>query len=249
MVLYSTARNGIESPLLRLPRELRDRIWEMAYRRKKVQVYGSSRMPSVRRLYYCTTDIDSNGRLTKCPTLVSKQYWHETLPVFLESSVFVFTRPIHFRQFVVANEGIIKHIRQLRIFGQLAPLDPDAVSTWHLANAACRWAEELSYSTISKFESLRGVQIDFSEHTLVGLFHPPSMTVDHCEWISTGIPQIVRSLRQHSLLQELTTVTISGVLYYDIDIKIVQAIRNLEEDIRQQLLEYTPRRVWNAGKL
>lgn len=106
----SMTQNAIQSPLLRLPAELRNMIWDYAYSGVE-------------------TDVLSQGK--GYMALVCNQYWAETLPLILTTSLFAFDDPKVFQAFLLSSHDHVARIGRISIRAHASlAFDQDDTDAW-----------------------------------------------------------------------------------------------------------------------
>ncbi|KAF3032145.1 hypothetical protein E8E11_001785 [Didymella keratinophila] len=79
-----TTQNSLQSPLLRPPAELRNKIWKFTYQDQELLILQS----------YVTERVEYDLGDGEIPRLVSKQFWAEASKVFLDTCTLVFHDPL-----------------------------------------------------------------------------------------------------------------------------------------------------------
>lgn len=226
--VHSTARNSLESPLLRLPAEIRNQIWDLVYDGMAVAVRHTS--TKTRMIVRDNRGVGVAFRdHCRTPDLICKQYWAEASAIALGKYCFYFSTPEELYAFVSTSGPYIARIRQIEL-----ELDLDMGEK---SRNEVQWVKALSSCTSDRFESLEDV-------TLVCMLWVP----DHVRLAQDGelmenqilqkcgLTTIIQILQQHRLKEELVTIYIDS--YSEINIFYHPQI---EAALRRHLLDYQGR--------
>lgn len=157
------AQNSRASPLLRLPAEIRNKIWRMAYGDMEMCVE-----PGFREIPYAHLDPAialrpvRKGRQSEPPSLVSRQYWAEASAVYLGTCSFVFSNYRTFRTFVASGGSIIARVRRIAIYVTLGYDEEDKGEPYFVDEDECDgmdWADALAETSTARLPSLEGVSV------------------------------------------------------------------------------------------
>jgi hypothetical protein len=240
---FRTSLNSTASPLLRLPAELRNQIWHLAFGEKILHV-NVGRIPTETeeqpQLDY--TLFDSNGRsyehttpnsdwsLPGAPQTVCRQYWAEASQAFFSSCALMIDEPAAFRCFVQSGEPIVSQIRRLLVF----------VCDKKSHNFPMYWQDVFNSTLVGRLTSLEGVK--FSGVVYWGPHQNSTKTdvMSGYHWKMIKMPGTIRSFQQHKLKEELTTVDFQPEDPTD---GRASAIGPINEAIRENLLRHYPRRL------
>jgi hypothetical protein len=241
-------QNAERSPLLRLPAELRNKIWEYAYSGSVVFVdltrsISRSKMPRTLIFRSCQQEHDLASSVTcrhrACATpfsvpTVSKQFWFEAAAAFLASSTFDFEDAAVFHDFALSGRSYISRIHRISLrdlsgfgwFGQ----------KWHLA---------LNSSLVALFEGLQGIHLGLAmtAHE-AGTFQ---RTFGTAYWMTGSLSKICRSFQQHKLDAKHTTVSVVRHTSYWPPGTVLDSSR-IEGIIKNRLLEHIPSRRSTRGR-
>jgi hypothetical protein len=237
-----TTENAINSPLLRLPAELRNKIWAYAYGNAVVHV--RSRMRSnVRELQFrvCPEENDPHATRECCSLsdtkasvpLVSKQLWFEATGTFMASNTLVFDRHYDFYEFALLRQESLSRLSRLLIRPGNSPY-------FGLGS----WATVSTSSILGRFNNLQGVRLllqvsswDISLLRIKDVMRLP-------RWRSTRLPAIIRAFQQHPLKNKYTYVKTVPFDHYGMNPVVLNPVitSGMEAIIKVKLLEYHPRR-------
>jgi hypothetical protein len=235
----STAKNSTQSPLLRLPAELRNKIWDYAY--------GNS-VVNVNRVMYIGKDLSytscqehgvgqdrTNCHGKKCSKpvkvpMVSKQFWYEAVAAFLESNTFEFDNPHALRKFAMSGLPHVAGIRRISIR-----------SSDGLAYALDYWRKAWAASVVEQMGGLRGVDLQ------LGLHHHDARELQKSIMKRPygrlgNVPKMIRSFQQHQLNDRHTTVNLVE-FRWERGPTPNTSYHTLAEAIRVELLDHHPRRL------
>lgn len=241
---YGTAQNSISSPLLRLPAELRTKIWEFAYGDQIVEFSAHKSAPELDNpdVINCVAAsrigpgviLHLRGRATM-PRPICKQYWSETSQAFFASATFEPNYPEALRALALSAPSWLQFLRRLVIVGHYS--SP--------ALALRSWTGSLTSSLLGRFISLEGIVFDFAVYQDSGLFSRLDVLNDK-QWKKTKLPTIIRAIQQHQMKPKLTTFTWKPWVYGQPNQVVDPSAIN--EVIRIELLKHHPRRVSRRGK-
>ncbi|KAF3032149.1 hypothetical protein E8E11_002574 [Didymella keratinophila] len=144
----STAVDACESPLLRLPAELRISIWTYAFGDKMVVVdktlIDEENYALCFVVYNAVYEEEHPPTTVSFPALlqlVSRRFWAETSEVFPSTCTFRFNCEFNFRRFALSNLPIVPRVRRIMVyarpcwssgwwnhFGSHVPYDPDGIT-------------------------------------------------------------------------------------------------------------------------
>jgi hypothetical protein len=246
--LCRTIKNGIDSPLLRLPAELRNRIWEQLYGGNVIHVYYRSRGLTNMVCVVCDQQDDPAKTVFCCSRhsasaisvpFVCKQYFGEASMTFFASNVFGVDNPTTLRAFAASNPNFIARVRQLIV---------QAAS----GSFAASWGSVMNPSLLGHFKSLRGVSL-----SIPIMYHELSLLdrtniMDDGKWKSRKVPSVIRAFQQHRLQKDLTTVNLVPRSYFyhwnksGLDTDQVK-VGIINDTIKDLLLEHHPRRLSRRG--
>lgn len=124
------AQNSLQSTLLRLPAELRNKIWEFAFGDQTLRVHRAT-CPLRTRLTTCLTS--NTGYFYYVPQLVSRQYWTETFDVLLKSCALSFDDARVFESFTSDLKPTVAQIRRIKITVYAGRGFPNSTENWNYA--------------------------------------------------------------------------------------------------------------------
>lgn len=238
---HSTAHNAINSPLLRLPGELRNRIWDLCYGDMTVgfgitQELGAANPFTGNPLLGLHIVSRRSGSRTDIPKLVCKQVWYESSQVMFATATFAINSPETCRILSKSSPIWLQYIRRLAI-----NID------YHSLLDLRKWAYGLTFSLAERFTNLEGLRLyslGWTYSLMDIISRRPDFLTDE-RWVSTKMPSFIRSLQQHKLKPELTTVS-----WTEIDIASGDTWQDsqISEVIRTELLTHRPRRKSRRGK-
>lgn len=221
--VHRSTLNATQSPLLRLPAELRTKIWELLYSDIIINTYMGDH-PEIKYIPVACPDR---------PCLVSKQFWAETSHIFLSTCTFRFYAARTFHHFALSQNITVARIRKIWIRCFLGHLD-------NRINCSKRWAQALA-SVLGRFRGLEGVHLYFLiDYDDIASWDGRDI-MNHANRSSkaTKLSAIIRSFQQHNLMGGLTTVKVVGL-----GAAIYAATSSaLSVTIRSHLLDHHPRRV------
>jgi hypothetical protein len=238
---FRTSLNSTASPLLRLPAELRNQIWHLAFGEKMLYV-SARRDPTNRRkrpqLDYFLYDSVLEQRIDRttqhshrsflgAPQPVCRQYWAEASHAFFSSCVLVVDRnsSTAFPIFVQFGGPIVSQIRRLIVYNSNLsfPLP---------------WHSVFKTALVGRLTSLEGVSV--SGNLTWFSAGDPRVTHSMGEHFRSGaLVTFIRSFQQHELKEELTTVDLqpSGEM-----MDRAATVGAVNDAIRERLLRYCPLR-------
>lgn len=234
---FRTSLNSTASPLLRLPAELRNQIWRLAFGEKMLYV-SARRDPTNRRkrpqLDYFLYDSVLEQRIDRttqhshrsflgAPQPVCRQYWAEASHAFFSSCALVvdYGSSTAFPIFVQFGGPIVSQIRRLIVY--------DSGVTFPLS-----WDKVFKTALVGRLTSLEGVSVSGS------LFWIPTATDSLGEYFMIGpMATCIRSFQQHQLKEELTIVDLQASAGMTAPAAVVGAAKDA---IRELLLRYCPLR-------
>lgn len=240
--ILRTAQNSRGSPLLRLPPELRNAIWRLAFGEKMIYVHAHRipRSDAYSMTYNAVDSVSKEPLKSLCflpdptvinppivPQLVSRQYWAEASEVFLDSCTFRIDLPRVFRELALSRQAVVPRIRRLMINSK-----DNLIFTedWRKVLTNSYW--------VGKYVSLEGLQLEVDTYWAFGTLVTVDIMNDNI-WKITNIPAMIRSFQQHKLKESLTTVAFKPYkfrwTYVDLTL--------LDPVIRMELLQHRPRRV------
>ncbi|KAF2821987.1 hypothetical protein CC86DRAFT_425547 [Ophiobolus disseminans] len=246
--------NRTESPLLCLPPELRNKIWEYVYGGNVVHITFRSRsdrqLDSALVCKPCTQQMDPRKNRDCCDQNVStaifipfvcKQYFAEASTTFFASNIFGVDECSAFRAFVSSNPGFVARVKQL------------IIQATH-AHFGASWGSALNSASLGYFKSLKGVSlaIPISLRDMRLLQRPDIM--HDAQWKAFKVSAVIRAFQQHRLDAEVTTVNLVGMgHFYDWHTGRHKTLDETEVgiingNIKAQLLEHHARRVSRRGQ-
>lgn len=252
MLRYVTAQNACLSPLLKLPTELRNQIWQYAFGNLKVHVsllsFNKRAGDSHKDLIYTIWTepqypLHNASPKFKLPPAVCKQFYSEATAALYASNTFEFREPHSFRSFALSPHPCVSRVQHLSI----SCLSRD-------------WKEALTSSIVGNLKSLRGVELVYSYWRCIERDPVPHAT--HPRW--RGFWRIIRSFQQHQLEPHLTEFRVnvyniykSGNLRFgqvneeEIALKPGEPqyrnLLQLQQELKAGLLQHVPRRLSRRG--
>lgn len=211
----------MQSPLLRLPAELRNAIWKLAYSDKRLEVRARRVLPRRRSFLYFEGPT---------PGLVCKQHWAEVIPIFLETCTFAFNDDSAFEEFLTTGSPVLAHVRRLAFHVDL--------SLCIGVGTARDWANTLrKISDLSDdLERLEGVQISAKSWlTMLWARQPFVVSGEPSVWEKVGLSGMVRFFQHYKLKEELTSCEVTG---FGKERKMKLRLRLLSSEVRDHLLDY-----------
>jgi hypothetical protein len=223
----------MQSPLLRLPAELRNAIWEFAYSDKWIEVSLRCTEIIVRSRWHRPRKRRSSPfpySEGPGPGLVCRQHWAEVIPIFLETCTFSFKDESTFEQFLTTGSSVIAQVRRIAIRLDLSHyIEMSDAKGW---SDAVRKVSHVA----DKLESLEGVQISAKSWLLKHWTAVPFDVLGHSVWGEVGLSEIVRFFQQYRLKEELTSCEVTG---FDDDYEDdMDRLAQLSVEIREHLLDY-----------
>ncbi|XPS79000.1 hypothetical protein M3J09_010994 [Ascochyta lentis] len=237
------AQNAVQSPLLRLPAELRSTIWNIVYGNMMVVIHSnnqkSGHKPSFRLKFDTHENVITEHFLTDAPVsapkLVCRQFWAETSEVFLKSCTVRTASRKAFRVLALSEQPIVQRVQKLIIA---------YARTWP-SDFPRSWANYLTSSLVGRFKNLRGVEMYL--WVVHGYQLRRTDVLNDDLWKSNKLPAIIRSFQQHKLEPALTSV--NYLPYRWVHETAWNASTVINEAIRTELLKYRPRRTSKRGKV
>ncbi|KAH6625435.1 hypothetical protein C7974DRAFT_201525 [Boeremia exigua] len=225
--------------LFRLPAELRNQIWELAYGTQIIHVALASLNKTAATSH---PDLSYTARLSetlpyhetplRLPPTVSKQFHAETTAAFYATSTFFFTEPHAFRAFALAPHACVPRVARLRI-----------------QRLTHHWDDALVCSLLGRLRGLRGVWL--TQH-VNGRWVPRGHA-------AKGLWRVVRAFAQFELEAAATRfeLVLCDVVEGPDPMGAMWTRRvhmrpgmlgyaewvGLQRELTQGLLEYTPRRL------
>lgn len=204
-------RNDVQSPLLRLPAELRNIIWEYAFGHMVVHV--KSRLRLARNEEYDRKDPDpwlwfrfEGFAREDLPILrpVCQRFFAEATGVFWSSCVFSFDKPMSFQALARSGLSCVPRIQRIAI-----DLKGDHGGPSHsIENIPWKWRNVFTVSFVGRFRNLEGVNISGCvEWDFVDNGATPDI-VNGTVWKATAMSTMIGAFQQHKLKAELTSVKI-----------------------------------------
>lgn len=210
----------MQSPLLRLPAELRNAIWKFTYSNIWLDVRARRFLPRRRSFLYFEGPT---------PGLVCKQHWAEVIPIFLETCTFAFNDDSAFQEFLTTGSSVLAHVRRLAFHVDL--------SLYIGMSTARDWANTLrKVSHLSdELERLEGVQISAKSWVIMPWTRQPfAVSGEPSVWEVVGLSGMVRFFQHYKLKEELTSCEVTG-FEKEGDMK---RLRMLSSEVRDHLLDY-----------
>jgi hypothetical protein len=220
----------VQSPLLRLPAELRNAIWKLAYSDGWVEV--SLRNTGKRSGKHIRLSLYFEG---SAPGLVCKQHRAEVIPIFMQTCTFSFNDNSAFKEFLTTGSSVLAQVRRIAIRLDLIRyfdrryIDMSDARGWAYA------LREVSHLS-DKLESLEGVQISAKSRLLNHWTAVPFAVFGHSVWEEAGLSEIVSFFQQYRLKEELTSCEVTG--FEDIYEDDMDRLAQLSVEIREHLLDY-----------
>jgi hypothetical protein len=135
--MFITTRTSTDSPLLRLPAELRNQIWAYTYGGLTIHVTAQNGLPLSlpKQLVWrqCVKDGAHQGRCRCFRTMnaksnlvpiISKQFWAESSGIFFTSNTFHFQEAQPLRRLAISNPQFVERVSDIWItFQSLYPDD------------------------------------------------------------------------------------------------------------------------------
>lgn len=241
----STTQNAEESPLHRLPPELRNAIWKILYSNKDVEVntlYNRSafkaRPALVYRIVNRYRDHAQSLEEVDGPAPISKQFWAETTSIFFSSAIFEFNAAESFRVFSMTHQrqAFIPRITHLRVDSKRPSrraFDYKSHGFWST------WAAALNPITLGQFNSLEG--FEWSVTCFAGPQKMQSQNLSLADeiWDKSKLMSIVRALQQRRLRPKLTVIQFRNFLRDDRKPR-ESGDMALRDEIRELLLKKGP---------
>ncbi|KAF9692720.1 hypothetical protein EKO04_009235 [Ascochyta lentis] len=245
-----TALNAVQSPLLRLPAELRNKIWSYAYGDEFVHVDQGFSKHRLFRFHVCQHKGSSrpcgcsrNTPLFSIP-LVSKQFWWEVSASFQSSATLVFNTEDSYnvlRAFLRSAHAFLAQVRYLELL----------VLSEHWMYRGDLRGYALTSALVGTMKNLQGIRLslDFDFGPMYLLSDPDIMR--SADWKGSGIPRIIQSFRQHKLNPDKIAVDVRlsmcpwrSVLHLNGNFKpSASDLVSFEEAIKNALLDHHPRRL------
>lgn len=218
--------------MLRLPGELRRKIWAFAFGNCLVDVslcHGRFR-------YDVYEDEISRRNRSAINTrkLVCHQFLDETTHALISTSSFKFDSAKTFYRFVLSKPQIIPYISKLRVWCRVT----NVLKT--RKNYIVRWAEVLTSSFIGRFKSLRNLTLTLAINLPNGLLVRDLNVMGSYNWKSKKLPSLLRAFQQHALSRDGTTASVE---YFTMAKGNGGSVVPLEKAIRDELLRYRKSRV------
>ncbi|KAJ8119131.1 hypothetical protein OPT61_g16 [Boeremia exigua] len=205
-----TARNTLDSPLLRLPAELRNLIWTFAFGDQIILVRGSRSSYDAENHLVDFRSLDAFSSFRHAtlkvaessftPKLVCRQFWAETSQVFLSSCTFRVDHAHDFRKLALSKQPVVPKIRRLMIC---------LGSRTH--NFPMYWHDVFTSSLVGRFTSLEGVT--FTGEVCWGPKRGGLDVMNGSHWKMRHLPNTIRSFQQHKLRENLTLVDFKALKY------------------------------------
>ncbi|KAJ4343580.1 hypothetical protein N0V87_000347 [Didymella glomerata] len=195
-----TAQNAVESPLLRLPAELRNAIWELVYGNQTVFIARSTRGLGLFRSShagYHRYDPDPTPP-SRTPQPISKQYWAEAKDVFYYSATFDFRCLRAFEAFATApsTQAAVPYITRISIPTLLAG------RSYLFSNSVL----ESDVAIVRRFSHLKGLEWNLRYmYPLIDLIQDPRL-LDAPGWGPFRTSSIIQAFQQHNLEPSLISV-------------------------------------------
>jgi hypothetical protein len=213
----------VQSPLLRLPAELRNAIWELAYsdRRIEVSLRNTGKRSGKRSGKHIRLFLYFEG---SAPGLVCKQHRAEVFPIFMQTCTFSFNDDSALGKFLTTGSSVLAQVRRIAIRLDLIRIFDSRYGHYIDISDAKDWTCALrDVSHLSdKLESLEGVQISAKFADL-----------RQAVWEEVGLSEIVRFFQQYRLKEELTSCEVTVFKDGDED-----RLAQLSVEIREHLLDY-----------
>lgn len=191
--MISTAQNSLQSPLLRLPAELRDKIWHFAYGSEDVHCVWVDESEPNGKATYCVKHY--GWKYPAVPKLVSRQYWAESFVVFLASYSLSFFDSNVFFNFVRSDAPIVSMVCRIDITSVMGDIrSPDSTKSW---------ATVLSRAPTDRLTRLEGANVWIQDE--LGELRASDLEdmVDSDGSSDICILHIIEFLRQHKLKRGL----------------------------------------------
>ncbi|KZM22092.1 uncharacterized protein EKO05_0007877 [Ascochyta rabiei] len=195
-----TAQNAIQSPLLRLPAELRNEIWDSVYSNMMIGMrfdynHHIDYYPVRPSRDEYTPRRDKHVRL---PGFVCKQFWAEVLGIFLSSFTLRLDDPGIFRAMIASGSPLIPQVRSVFLISQ----------AYCPASFVIAWAETLTPSVVGQLKNLQGLRLKLqTQNDPLGMWRTTDIMEDH-HWEVLEFPAIIRNFQQRKLHEALTSVHI-----------------------------------------
>ncbi|KAH6625430.1 hypothetical protein C7974DRAFT_425104 [Boeremia exigua] len=233
-----TAQNAIQSPLLRLPAELRNKIWQLLYGDQHLEV-------AICRWDRKDFDMEfsilrrepglsvSWERPVHVPKPFCRQAWSESMAVFFSSAVFHFRDVTRLRRLIssLPHQPLVSRIQRIGLAGFIL-----RQHEWMGLHG------KLDMVTVGKIVSLKGLEwsmvVEQEDAQLLAQMNHDTL------WESLQLAKMVEMFQQHKLREDLTTVTIHDYTGYPFPGNVAA----LSDKLRRRLLEHTPRRYSRRGR-
>jgi hypothetical protein len=154
----------VQSPLLRLPAELRNAIWELAYsdRRIEVSLRNTGKRSGKRSGKHIRLFLYFEG---SAPGLVCKQHRAEVFPIFMQTCTFSFNDDSALGKFLTTGSSVLAQVRRIAIRLDLIRIFDSRYGHYIDISDAKDWACALrDVSHLSdKLESLEGQKELFNQ--------------------------------------------------------------------------------------
>ena len=214
----------MQSPLLRLPAELRNIIWKLAYSDERLDVQAC-----------CCQPRHHSGLRFKgsAPGLVCKQHWAEAAPIFLETCTFWFKDDSAFKEFLTTGSSVPAQVRRLAFHVDLILFSEERNGK--------DWGNTLmKVSHLShELERLEGVHISatnwFYEAWMWQRF---DLLGKDCIWSLVGLSELVWFFQRYRLKRELTSCNITDLKKSYSEKDYLDRIAQVSSDVRDHLLDY-----------
>ncbi|KAF3032150.1 hypothetical protein E8E11_002698 [Didymella keratinophila] len=216
------AQNDVQSPLLRLPPELRNATWELAFGNMVVHVEvrvrgGTYDDPGVDDPWFwfrfegsTRETADSDGDTTEdrphappIPGPVCRRFFAEATGVFYSTSIFSFVASMGFRALARSNLACVPRIQRIAfdLKGWRAPKHS-------IENFPYKWRNACTTSLVGRFRSLEGVTMEgVVKWDFADTGNNPDVMNDPV-WKATEMSVVISAFQQHKLKEELTFVDI-----------------------------------------
>lgn len=181
-----TAQNSPQSPLLRLPGELRNKIWAYAYGDKYVVAESLSELHSK----------------SWAPDLVCKQYWAEAWPIYIDTATFVFAFAGNLTKFASSGSTLVGKVRRLSVvvsmnIHSLGEQDPKT------------WERTLSQYLMRELTRVEGLELQLTSMPGVWNSLLPHQALVHPVMVISNLTAMIQSLQQFKWKEEHTNVRVT----------------------------------------
>ena len=158
----------MQSPLLRLPAELRNIIWKLAYSEERLDVHACRCPP------HHHSGLHFKG---SAPGLVCKQHWAEAVPIFLETCTFSFNDDTAFEEFLTTGSSVLAQVRRLAFYVNFIFSDTEERNAGHWRDTLMK-VLHLSH----ELERLEGVYISAKCSTMYWIWGPLDLSQKRYIW-------------------------------------------------------------------